>query len=230
MAGGRRQVAVLGLGRFGQAVARELTRLGHDVLGIDSNERAVQSVVDQLTHAVQADVTDGEALAELGLADFDTVVVAVSSDLEASILATAHLRRIGVARIVAKAANDLHGSILRQVGASRVVYPEHETGLRVAHSFAAPSVRDYLDVAPGYGFARVGIGDALANRSLASVDLVGSYGVTVMALHRGGVVTLNPHASEVLRAGDELIVAGLDENLEKLPEATAQDGAAPPRR
>jgi trk system potassium uptake protein TrkA len=231
MAGARRQVAVLGLGRFGQAVARELTRLGHDVLGIDANEKAVQSVVDQVTHAVQADVTDGEALAELGLADFDTVVVAVSSDLEASILATAHLRRIGVTRIIAKAANDLHGSILKQVGASRVVYPEHETGLRVAHSFAAPGVRDYLDVAPGYGVARVEVGEALANRSLGALDLAGSFGVTVMALHRAGVVTLNPHSSDVLRPGDELIVAGLDENLEKLPSAvTVQEASTPPRR
>jgi trk system potassium uptake protein TrkA len=221
--GTRRQVAVLGLGRFGQAVARELTRLGHDVLAIDSSEKAVQSMVDQVTHAVQADVTDGDALAELGLADFDTVVVAVSSDLEASILATAHLRRIGVRRIIAKAANELHGSILQQVGASRVVYPERETGMRVAHSFAAPGVRDYLDVAPGYGVARVGVGEALAGKTLAAVDLLGKYGVTPVALHRAGVVTMNPHPSEMLRLRDELIVAGLDENLERLPGAGGAD-------
>ena len=215
----KRQVAVLGLGRFGTAVARELTRIGHDVLAVDSSERNVQAIADEVTHAVQADVTDGEALEELGLRDFDTVIVAVSSNLEASILATAHLRQLGIRRIVAKAANELHGSILRQVGASRVVYPERETGFRVAHSFAASGVLDYLDVAPGYGIVRVRVGPALAGKTLGESDLRGAHGVSVIALHRAGTVTLNPHQSETLREQDELIVAGLDEDIERLPGA-----------
>src|SRR5262245_8236095 len=130
----KRQIAVLGLGRFGQAVALELSRLGHDVLAVDRDERVVQSIADEVTHAVQADFTDPEALEALGLADFDTVIVAASEALEASIMATVLLRRIGVRRIIAKATHDLHGSILEQVGATRIVYPERETGLRVAHS------------------------------------------------------------------------------------------------
>ena len=146
----RRQVAVLGLGRFGQAVALELTRLGHDVLAVDRDERVVQSIADDVTHAVQADITDPDTLEALGLADFDTAIVAVSETLEASIMATVLLRRIGVRRIIAKAAHDLHGSILEQVGAMQVVYPERETGFRVAHSFHAPGVQDYLDAAPGH--------------------------------------------------------------------------------
>ena len=150
----RRQIAVLGLGRFGQAVALELTRLGHDVLAVDRDERVVQSIADDVTHAVQADVTDPDALEALGLADFDTAIVAVSESLEASIMATVLLRRIGVRRIIAKAAHDLHGSILEQVGAMRVVYPERETGFRVAHSFRASGVQDYLDAAPGYGISQ----------------------------------------------------------------------------
>jgi trk system potassium uptake protein TrkA len=213
----KQHVAVLGLGRFGSAVARELTRLGHAVLAIDSNEKTIDGLADEVTHAVQADVTDGEALQELGLAAFDAAIVAISSNLEASILTTVLLTRLGVRRIVAKAANELHGSILEQVGATRVVYAERETGLRVAHSFAAPGVRDYLDVAPGYGFARVRVSAAWAGESLGEVDPRSAYGVTPMALYRDGIVTLNPHMSEVLRVGDELIVAGLDEDLERLP-------------
>jgi trk system potassium uptake protein TrkA len=213
----KQHVAVLGLGRFGQAVARELTRLGHDVLVIDSSEKAVEELADEVTHAAQADVTDTDALQELGLGDFDTAIVAISSQLEASILATVLLKRLGVKRILAKAANELHGSILEQVGASRVVYPERETGLRVAHSFAAPGVRDYLDVAPGYGFARVPVFEGWIGKRLGELDLRGSCGVSVMALYRDGTVSLHPHPSEVVRAGDQLIVAGLDEDLERLP-------------
>jgi trk system potassium uptake protein TrkA len=213
----RRQVAVLGLGRFGKAVARELTRLGHDVLAVDSNERIVQAVSDQVTHAVQADFTDADTLRELGLGSFETAIVAVASSLEVSILTTVLLRQLGVRRIVAEAANDLHGSILKQVGANRVVYPERETGIRVAHSFAAPGVRDYLDVAPGYGIARVVVTHPLAGKPLSELDLRGTCGVTPVALHRQGTVTINPHSSETLRVGDELIVAGLDEDLERLP-------------
>ena len=213
----KHHVAVLGLGRFGIAVARELTRLGHDVLAVDASERIVQDVADEVTHAVQADITDGEMLQALGLGDFDTVVVATSSSLEVSVLSAVLLKRLGVKRILAKAANELHGSILEQVGATRVVYPERETAVRVAHSFAAPGVRDYLDVAPGYGFARVQVAPAWIERTLGEIDPRTTCGVTPMALYRNGVVTLNPHASEVLRPGDELIIAGLDDDLEHLP-------------
>jgi trk system potassium uptake protein TrkA len=215
----KRQVAVLGLGRFGQAVARELTRLGHDVLAADRSEKVIQDLADEVTHAVQADITDGEVLKDLGLAEFDTAIVAVSTSIETSILATVNLKRLGVRRIIAKAASDLHGSILEQVGANRVVYPEREAGLRVAHSFAALGVSDYLDVAPGYGLAQVTVPRALAGRTLADLDLRRAYGVTPLALRREAAVTLNPHPSEVLQLGDELIVAGLDEDLERLPSA-----------
>jgi trk system potassium uptake protein TrkA len=211
-----RQVAVLGLGRFGQTVARELARLGHDVLALDMNERLVQEVADDVTHAVQTDFTDEEALSALGLGKYDTAIVAVSTNLESSILTTVLLQRLGVRRIVAKAANELHGSILQRLGVSRVVYPEREIGLRVAHSFSAPGVSDYLNVAPGYGFARVSVPQALVGKPLATLDLQNAFGITPVALHRGGGVTLNPAASEVLRQADELVIAGLDENLERL--------------
>jgi len=220
----KQSVAVLGLGRFGQAVARELTRLGHDVLAIDTNEQVVQELADEVTHAVEADVTDADTLQELGIADFDTAIVAISSHLEASILATVLVKRLGVKRILAKAANELHGSILEQVGASRVVYPERETGFRVAHSFAAPGVRDYLDVAPGYGFARVAVSEGWIGKSLGELDLEGSCGVSIIALYRDGTVSLHPPPTEALRAGDQLIVAGLDENLERLPAASDAPG------
>jgi len=213
----RRQIAVLGLGNFGQTVAVELTRLGHDVLAIDENAHIVELVADDVTHAVQADMTDMAALEELGLARFDAAIVAVSESLEASILTTVLLKRLGVANIIAKASNALHGSILEELGVSRVVHPEREMGLRVAHSFAARGVVDYFDVAPGYGLARMLVTTAVAGKPLGQLDLVGQYRVTPIALHRSGSVTLNPDPSEVLKAGDEVLVAGLDEDLARLP-------------
>jgi trk system potassium uptake protein TrkA len=222
----RRQVAVLGLGRFGQAVARELTRLGNDVLAVDRDEKVVQDIADEVTHAAQADIADPEALQALGLAEFDTAIVAASESLEASIMATVLLRRLGVRHIIAKAAHDLHGSILEQVGATRVVYPERETGQRVAHSFRAPGVQGYFDIGPGYGIARVAVAESWVGKTIGALDLPRACGLTVIAIARAASVALNPSPDEVLKAGDALIVAGLDEDLERLPE----DKISPPSR
>lgn len=213
----KRQVAVLGVGKFGLAVARELMHLGHDVLAVDADEKVVQGIADEVTHAVRADITDRDVLEELGLAQFDTVIIGTADDIKASIFATVLLKQLGAQRIVAKAADELHGSILEQIGADRVVYPERETGMRVAHSFAAFGVQDYLDVAPGYGFACAPVTEALAGKSLRELDLPRTCGVTVVALSRGGSVTLYPAESEVLQLGDQLTVAGRDEALERLP-------------
>jgi trk system potassium uptake protein len=215
----RHQVAVLGLGRFGSAVAQELTRLGHEVLAVDASAKAVQDLADEVTYAAQADITDSDALKGLGLGAFDTAIVGVSSDLQVSILATVHLAALGVKRIVAKAANELHGSILHKVGASRVVYPERETGFRVAHSFAAPGVSDYLDAAPGYGVARVAVTGSWVGKRVDELDSQGTCGVTVVLISRGGDVIADPPPSFVLRANDALIVHGLDEDLERLPSS-----------
>ena len=217
----RRLVAVLGLGRFGSAVARELARLGHDVLAVDADERVAQDLAPDVSHAAQADITDREALEDLGLADFDTAIVAVSGSLEVSVLATALLKRMGIKRILAKAADELHGSILGEVGAHRVVYPERETGISVAHSFAAPGVLDYLDVAPGYGIARVPVPEEWTGKSLGQIELQANCGVAAVLIARGGDVVLAPDDSQVLRPGDALIVAGRDEDLERLPSITA---------
>jgi trk system potassium uptake protein TrkA len=177
----------------------------------------IRDIADEVTHAVRADITDRDALVELGVAAFDTAIIGVAGNLEASILCTVILKQMGIPRILAKAGSDIHGSILQQVGATRIAYPEQETGLRVAHSFAAPGVHDYLDVAPGYGIARVPVAAQWRGKRLGDIDLRRTCGVTVLALGRGAMVTLNPHASEALDEGTDLIVAGLDEDLARLP-------------
>jgi trk system potassium uptake protein len=219
----RLQVAVLGLGRFGGAVARELTQLGHDVLAVDLDQKTVQAIADEVTHAVQADITDLDALTALGIGSFDAAVVGVSESLEVSVLASALLKQLGVPHIVAKAANELHGHILLQVGVTQTIFPEVETASRVAHSFAAQSVQSYFAVAPGYGLARVPVTNtSMVGKSLSELNLPRTCNVTIMAITRKGVVTLNPAGNEVLRAGDELVVAGFDGDLERIPGRTVR--------
>jgi trk system potassium uptake protein len=211
-----RQIMVLGAGRFGSAIARELERLGHEVLVMDRDTRAVEAIADDVTHAISGDVTDQEILRTLGPRDFDVAVVAIGTDERSSILATLILKRLGARQVLSKAQNDLHGEILNMVGADRVVYPERETGTRVAHSLLMPlAIVDYFDVGPGYGLAKVRT-EKMAGKTLEELDLRGRYGVTPLFLRRGDKVLMNPHRGEQLQPGDELTVAGRDEQLERL--------------
>ncbi len=209
-------VLVIGLGRFGASAARELMRLGHEVLAVDSNESIVNEIAPEVTHAVQLDAADEGALRAIGAAEFDHAIVAISSGVEASIFATMVLKNLGVGNVVAKAGSGLHGAILERVGADRVVFAEREMGERVAHSFAVREVVDYLDVAPRIGIVKVRPPDAWTGRSLKDLDLVARLQLTPVALRRGDGVTINPHPTEVIRADDELILIGRDDRLEEL--------------
>lgn len=209
-------VLVIGLGRFGVSAARELIRLGHEVLAVDINEATVNEIAPEVTHAVQLDAADEGALRAIGAAEFDHAIIGISGGVEASIFATMALKKLGVRNVVAKAGSDLHGAILERVGADRVVFAEREMGTRVAHSFAVRQVLDYLDVAPRVGIVKVRPPDSWAGRSLKDLDLVGRLQLTPVALRRGDGVTINPHPTEVIRADDELILIGRDDRLEEL--------------
>src|SRR5829696_2315261 len=209
-------VLVIGLGRFGASAARELMKLGHEVLAVDSSETIVNDIAPEVTHAVQLDAADEEALRAIGAAEFDHAIVAISSHVEASIYATMALKKLGVRNVIAKAGNPLHGAILERVGANRVAYPEREMGQRVAHSFAVANVLDYLDVAPRFGIVKLLPPESFIGRSLNDLDLSRRLRLTPIALRRGDDVTVNPHADEVVKAGDELILIGRDDRLEEL--------------
>ncbi|MEO8511332.1 MAG: TrkA family potassium uptake protein [Chloroflexota bacterium] len=210
------QVMVIGLGRFGSAVARELERLGHEVLAVDRSEARVNALAADVTHALQLDAADEDALRAAGAGDFATAIVAISSDAEPSIFATMVLKRLGVRTVIAKAGSKLHGEILSRVGADRVVFPELETGLRLAHSFNVPNVIDYLDVAPGFGIEKIRPPKSFIGRTIGELDLKASLGLTPVALRRGRQVVVNPPREERLAPDDELILIGQDENLEQL--------------
>ena len=207
---------VIGLGRFGSAVSRELERLGHEVLAIDRSEQRVNDLAPDVTHALQLDAADEEALRSAGAGDFSTAIVAISTDAEPSIFATMVLKRLGVRTVIAKAGSLLHGEILSRVGADRVVFPERETGLRLAHSFNVPHVIDYLDVAPNFGIEKIRPPKSFVGKTLGELDLKQRLGLTPIVLRRGQQVFVNPAREERVTEGDELILIGRDEKLEQL--------------
>jgi trk system potassium uptake protein TrkA len=213
----KEQVVVVGLGRFGSSVARELERLGHEVLATDVDEAAVNEIAPDVTHAVQVDAGVEGGLASIGAGDVSTAIVGITGDTEASIFATMALRTLGV-RTIAKAGSRLHARILEQIGAERVVSPEQEAGIRVAHTFNIAGVVDYLVIAPRFGIARVVPPPAYQGRSLRDLDLQGRLSLTPIALRRGDKVVVNPTRDEVLRPGDELVLVGRDEGFVRLGE------------
>ncbi|MBI2867691.1 MAG: TrkA family potassium uptake protein [Chloroflexi bacterium] len=214
----KQQVVVIGLGRFGSSVARELSELGYDVLAIDRNMRAVNEASGFVAQAIQADVTDEDALLQLGVKNFDIAIVGIGSDVQSSILVTVLLKRFGIGTVIARAQSELHAVTLEKVGADRVVFPEHESGIRIAHSLANPDVQDYMELAPNFGVSKIRLPKTLVGKSLeqAELDPEGKFGIVVLALRRGDQIILDPDATEVLQDGDILVLAGRDEGLERL--------------
>ena len=208
----KEHVIVVGLGRFGSAVAREIEALGHEVLATDIDESAVNEIAPDVTHAVQVDASAEGALASIGAGDVATAIVGISGTTEASIFATMALQTLGVPTI-AKAGGPLHARILERLGARRVVSPEREAGIRVAHTFNIPGVVDYLVIAPRFGIARVVPPPAYLGKAFRELDLPGRFQLTPIALRRAESVVVNPTRDEVLRAGDELVLIGRDEGF-----------------
>jgi trk system potassium uptake protein TrkA len=176
----------------------------------------VNDIASEVTHALQLDAADEDALRSAGAGDFQTAIVAISTDAEPSIFATMVLKRLGVRTVIAKAGSQLHAEILSRVGADRVVLPERETGLRLAHSFNVPNVIDYLDVAPNFGIEKIRPPASFIGKSLGELDLKTRLGLTPIALRRGQQVFVNPARDERVAEGDELILIGRDDKLDQL--------------
>lgn len=199
-------VAVIGLGRFGSSLATELVKSGHQVLGIDTDERIVQNLAATLTHVVTADTTDEDNLRELGIQDMDSAVVAIGADLEASILTASLLLQLGVKQVWAKANSESHGRILRQIGVHNVVFPEFEMGRRVAHQVSGESL-DYVPIDEDFVMVKTYVPEVYAGQPLHEAKIRATFGVTVVAVNEGnGYKPAFPET--VLHAGNEIVVAG----------------------
>jgi len=219
----KKQVVVVGLGRFGSNVARTLYQMGHDVLGVDTNERLVQDVMSEVTYAVKGDATNENVLRELGVPNFDAAVVAIGSNVEANIMSTVLLRSLGVPYVASRARNQLHGQTLDRLGANQVVYPEREMGSRVARSLFNPDVTEYMALAPGFGISKIRSPEALQGQTLKDAGLAGSrdkYSLFVLAIRRGKDLILLSSEEERVQQGDLLILANKDETLERLYQSS----------
>jgi trk system potassium uptake protein TrkA len=211
-----KQIAVLGLGRFGASVARTLRSLGHEVLGIDENENLVEMLSGELTHAVCCDCTDEDALRSLGLRNFDCAVVAIGHNMQASIMATVILKELGVPQVIVKAFDDLHGRTLAKVGADKVVYPERDMGARVAHSLLTGSTTDLIELTPDYTILELTAPERLVGRTLRELNLRARLGINVMALKSGEQINPAPRATDTVREGDVLVLLGTADGLRRL--------------
>jgi trk system potassium uptake protein TrkA len=224
----RKQFGVIGLGRFGSAMAMTLTELGHDVIGVDGDESRVQRLADVITHALQIDATDEKALRAAGIQDVDVAVVSIGENIESSLLVVMQLIELGIETIVAKAVTPLHGRILEKLGVSRVIFPEREMAIRIAHSLVMSNVIDYIELSRDFSIVEIPAPDAFVGRTLKQLELRPRLGLTLIAIKRqsdvsGAVVTnIAPAADETIRRGDILALLGSNERLNQLDELLAR--------
>lgn len=210
-----KQYAVLGLGSFGESVALTLTNMGCDVLVMDDSYEKIQEIADQVSYAMKADVADPDALQALGSRNLDGVVVAVSENLEAGIMATMLCKEMGIPLVVAKAKNRLQGTILQRVGADRIVYPEIEMGSRVAKSLISREFMDWIELSNDYSMVEIAVPDQWVGRSLMELSVRERLGINVVGVISEGKIDVTPDPQMPLPAGGILIVIGTNEVLEK---------------
>lgn len=220
---GRRQFAVIGLGRFGRAVCTTLHQLGYEVLGIDTDEALVTRVLtDQFAaHALQLDSTNPVALKEAGVYDFDTVIVAIGNYVQESIITTLNVKEAGVPYIVAKASSEVHGKLLERVGADQVVFPEHEMGCALARSLTRPEILDRFELDPDHSIIERPVPAEFDGKTIAELDLRRRYGLSILAVscdEKSDKFEINPSPVMRLSKGAVMVVIGTNRCIDQLPD------------
>lgn len=211
-----KQYVVIGLGRFGSSVAKTLYSLGNDVLVIDKNEDLVQDISDSVTHAVQMDATDENALRTLGLRNFDVAIITIGANIQSSVMATLLVKELGIKYIVAKANNDLHAKVLNKIGADRVILPEKDMGVRVAHNISSSNILDYIELSTDYSIIEIKAPREWMGKTIMNLKLRSKYGINVMAIKNQKAVNISPLPDEVIHENDVLVAVGSAEDLVKL--------------
>ncbi|WP_256414835.1 TrkA family potassium uptake protein [Acinetobacter sp. 5862] len=209
------QFAVIGLGSFGATVALELTKLNHDVIGIDTIKRNVESLADRITHAVIADATDEHVLEELNIQNCDAVVVAIGEDIEASILCVLNLKNLGVDKILVKAKTKAHHTILSHLNVSKIIHPEEDMGVRVAQALNYPMVSRYMALDHDHYIIKVPVHEKLNKVNLSGI-LKQEPHIKLLLLKRDEQIIYEIDSSFTLQTGDVLILEGLLTHLKKL--------------
>lgn len=211
-----KQYIVIGCGRFGSSVATTMSLLGHQVMAIDKNEDSVQAIADKVTHAAIVDVTDEFALRSLGLGNFDVAIIAIGSDIRASIMATIIAKEMGVEQIVCKATDELQAKVLYKIGADRVVFPERDMGVRVAHNLVSSNILDHIELDPDYSIVEIVTPRDWEGKTLKELDLRATYEITVLAIKNGKTINVTPSPQEQLNAGSILVVIGRNSKISSI--------------
>jgi trk system potassium uptake protein TrkA len=214
-----RQFAVIGLGRFGRAVCQTLCKLGYDVLGTDRDEKIVAQVLVEkiVTNAIHLDSTDPNALREAGIFEFDTVIVAIGNFIQESIITTLNVKEAGVHYVVAKASSEIHGKLLKRVGADRVVFPEYDAGCELAYTLTKPSILERFDLDPEHSIVEVLVPQEFDGKTLAELQLRNRYGLNLLAVGKDEKFQINPNPQDRLHKGMMMVVIGCNKDIQKLP-------------
>ncbi len=209
---------VIGLGRFGSAVAQELVRIGSEVLAIDSDEERVNEIAPFVTHALIGDAADEAVLRSIGVQDFDCIIVAIGENLEHSVLITLALKDLGAKKIVCKARDDTYKRVLEKVGADRVIVPERDMGRRLAQTLNNSNILDYIELSNTFGLVEMTAPRMWVGKSLLESHIRERFSITVLAAHDpdGSNFVISPPAGYVVKENDVLIVVGRSEDFEKV--------------
>lgn len=214
----KQEFAVIGLGRFGTAVARTLLAREHAVLGIDRNREVLQPLTDELTEALILDATDEDALRNVDIALYDAVVVAINDDFEDELLATLTLKSLGVKRVVSVASDERQKAILLKLGADEVVMPEHDSGQRLGLLLALPNLVERVALGQDHAIAEMHMPKAFADRTVEQVNFAATYHVTLLAIKRKGELIMPPARDLLLYGDDLMVVAGQNDDVQHLTE------------
>ena len=212
----KKTYAVFGLGRYGIAVARELVSNGMEVIAVDSDERIVNAASDDLPICKCADVTDPDVIRQLGIANVDVVIISMATNLEASVMAVTLCKEIGVKTVIAKSANEMHQKILSRVGADRVVFPENESGIRLAKNLLSSGFVDMVSLAKNVSMIELDVKQEWVGKNLIQLNLRKKFSINVVAIRRADMVSVDIDPQALLQADEKLIVIANTEKLSKL--------------
>lgn len=215
--GKNKSFAVIGLGFFGTALATALAEADCDVLAIDDKEENIQEVAEKVTYAVKADVREAGVLKELGVQDVDVAVITISESIEGSIMATIQAKDLGVPFVMAKAQNELHGRMLKRIGADQVIYPEQSMGIRVAHNLLTSGFVDLFELSPDFSVAEFKIPKNWAGKPLIDLKIREKYKITIIGIKQDEKVDVSPDPRIPLPADSTLIAVGRNEDLNDVP-------------
>lgn len=212
----KKQYAVLGLGRFGSKVARELFYRKQEVIVVDHDESKIQAIKDEVTNAFLGDIADEQSLLEAGVSDCDVVVIAESSNIEANIIATQICKNLGIKKVICKAKNTIHGNILKKLNADVIVFPEQDTAIKLVNKLTSEGILDYFELGGELSIVGIIAPEYMINKTLGDLDMRKRFNVTVLGIKRGEEIVFNLTADTKIVANDVLIAFGEADSLKKL--------------